>query len=384
MEYIKEITLDVYQDRIVEVEAKQGDTARGVEITVTAHGAQLIPAGSPRVCFRARKPDGHGIDNPAEITEKNTIKYKFTAQTVACPGRFPCDVYFVQEDGVLATVTFWLIVHHAPAGDEGTSSNEYGTMIEATDKALEAADAANDAAANANGSSGAADEAEAKRAAAEALRVQAEQARQDAETLRDTAEQDRAAAEALRAQAETDRAAAEQARQAAEALRAQAETDRAAAEQDRAAAEALRAENETARQDAENERDTAEQGRVDAEATRVEAEQQRVDEHTTAMEKAGEATQEALDAAKEASGAADLATHPPIIQNGTWWTWDVELHEYTDTGETAWGNILYAAFWLDPVGGDLYMYTDDAYDGPGFELNKNGELEVVLNAGETP
>ena len=141
------------------METQQGDTARALEITVTMDGEQLTPAPGTRVNFRGRKPDGYGIDNPATITAQNTIRYQFTEQTVACPGRFPCDVYFVQTDGTLSTVTFWLIVKPHPAGKPGTSSYEYGTMVEATNKALEAAGNASGAVEDASAAARAANEA---------------------------------------------------------------------------------------------------------------------------------------------------------------------------------------------------------------------------------
>lgn len=118
--------------------------------------------------------------------------------------------------------------------------------------------------------------------------------------------------------------------------------------------------------------------------------QRAIDAADAAQKSEDAAAQSAADAAQSAGEAADSAQHaeqysgkPPIIQNGTWWTWNADEQQYADTGETAWGNILYAAFWLDPTTGDLYMYTDDAYDGPDFRLAGN-DLEVVLNAGSTP
>lgn len=88
--------------------------------------------------------------------------------------------------------------------------------------------------------------------------------------------------------------------------------------------------------------------------------------------------------AKEADASADRAEQysgkPPQIKNGTWWIWNAYAQEYEDTGEAARGNLMYAAFWLDVLTGNLYMYTDDEYTGPSFRLNGNN-LEVVLNAG---
>ena len=71
--------------------------------------------------------------------------------------------------------------------------------------------------------------------------------------------------------------------------------------------------------------------------------------------------------------------HPPIVQGGTWWTWDAASGAYTDTGTPAESQTLYATFDLDPATGLLSMTTPDGYAGPEFALN-NGHLEVHINA----
>lgn len=42
-------------------------------------------------------------------------------------------------------------------------------------------------------------------------------------------------------------------------------------------------------------------------------------------------------AKEEADRAAEASTHQPIIQNGTWWTWNLETDQYVDTGTSAQG-----------------------------------------------
>ena len=87
--------------------------------------------------------------------------------------------------------------------------------------------------------------------------------------------------------------------------------------------------------------------------------------------------QEAEDSAQKAQ---QYSGKPPIIQGGTWWTWNAERQEYVDTGEAARGNLMYAVFYVDAATGALYMVTDAEYAGPGFRL-ADGNLEVVLNYG---
>lgn len=92
-------------------------------------------------------------------------------------------------------------------------------------------------------------------------------------------------------------------------------------------------------------------------------------------------------AGKSAQNAADSATlakavisHAPVIREDRWWIWNAEAQDYTDTGISAVGNVMYATFWIDPKTGDLYMFTPEKYTGPGFRLN-SGNLEVVLSNG---
>lgn len=101
---------------------------------------------------------------------------------------------------------------------------------------------------------------------------------------------------------------------------------------------------------------------------------------SAAARSAAAAAESAEDAAGSARSAKEYSGKPPVIQNGTWWTWNAETQNYVDTGEAARGNVMYAAFYIDAATGDLYMVTDNEYAGPDFRL-VNGDLEVVLHYG---
>lgn len=88
----------------------------------------------------------------------------------------------------------------------------------------------------------------------------------------------------------------------------------------------------------------------------------------------------AKSAAKSEQSAKEYSGKPPIIQNGTWWTWNASMGKYVGTGEVAKGNVMYATFMVNPTTGELWMYTDTDYAGPTFRI-VNGNLEVVLNHG---
>lgn len=113
-----------------------------------------------------------------------------------------------------------------------------------------------------------------------------------------------------------------------EAARQAAELTRQTQETDRKKKEAVRVEAEKARA-------TAESGRATAEAGRVKAESKRQTD-----------TQSAIDAAKnQTSTAKELCEHPTKAgENGNWWMWNLQTHQYEDTGIIARGGAMYPSF----------------------------------------
>lgn len=113
------------------------------------------------------------------------------------------------------------------------------------------------------------------------------------------------------------------------------EVARQAAEQNRQTQETDRQKKETARVEAEKKRADAESGRASAEAGRVKAESKRQTD-----------TQSAIDAAKnQTSTAKELCEHPTKAgENGNWWMWNLQTHQYEDTGIIARGGAMYPSF----------------------------------------
>lgn len=101
---------------------------------------------------------------------------------------------------------------------------------------------------------------------------------------------------------------------------------------------------------------------------------------SSSAESAEDAAYSALKAAESAKSAEQYSGNPPIIQGGTWWTWNAAKQEYEDTGEAARGNVMFATFYIDVDTGDLFMITPDEYMGPNFLINEDGHLEVSINA----
>lgn len=113
------------------------------------------------------------------------------------------------------------------------------------------------------------------------------------------------------------------------------EAARQAAEQIRQTQETDRQKKETARVEAEKARAAAESGRATAEAGRVKAESKRQTD-----------TQSAIDAAKnQTSTAKELCEHPTKAgENGNWWMWNLQTHQYEDTGIIARVGAMYPSF----------------------------------------
>lgn len=115
----------------------------------------------------------------------------------------------------------------------------------------------------------------------------------------------------------------------------QNESARQTAEQTRQNQESTRQKQEAARVDAEKKRVAAENGRASAETGRVKAESKRQTD-----------TQSAIDAAKsQTSTAKELCEHPTKAgDNGNWWMWNLQTHQYEDTGIIARGGAMYPSF----------------------------------------
>lgn len=183
------------------------------------------------------------------------------------------------------------------------------------------------------------EEQEAARHQAESERQEAERLRREAETVRVQKETERIENEAARILTDEEREVAEVSRAAAESQRASAEGSRILAEEERAEKEAERKIAEANRETAESSREVSESARKETEASWVEAERLRVsaeglrvlaeDGRRTAEE--GRVTAEAL--------RAELAAHPMKPQGGFWFEWDIEAHEYRNTGIQAKGDV---------------------------------------------
>ncbi|MCI8276300.1 MAG: BppU family phage baseplate upper protein, partial [Lachnospiraceae bacterium] len=215
MQILTPIVIDLMNpDPLPIINAKQGDTGRGIRVTVTTDG-QICQCASEEVNIFIRKPDGKLIYNGCDI-QGGDVVVMFTSQALAVHGQLQVELEILSGEKKVSTPIAVINVLptniNAEAIESTNEFNRYETII----TEMEAS--------------------EAERSEAEDKRVAAEAARAEAESERSEAEGDRAAAETERISAETERMKAEALRTQAEALRRQAEEARAAAEELREAA----------------------------------------------------------------------------------------------------------------------------------------------------
>lgn len=209
-------------------------------------------------------------------------------------------------------------------------------------------------------------------------------AKQAGQSAIDAGRSETAAADSAASAASSATAAAGSASNAAASAKAAADTLEQLNNKANAALTDIDDAGKKALDDLETARKAAENGLTETGNTQKQAVQ---DAGTTALKQVNTAGQTQTDRVNKA-GEDKLAqidavnAHPPIVQGGTWWTWDTASGAYTDTGLTAEGkdgNVLFATFAVDPATGLLSMTTPDGYAGPEFALN-NGYLEVTVNA----
>lgn len=193
-------------------------------VRLSADGAPYaVPAGAA-VNFRAKKPDGTHVYNPALglSADRGTVYVSVTAQTAAAAGTLAAVIEIVLSGAVAATAHFAAEIDPNPVPQDAVeSTDEYKTIYELLQETQEAAAAAAQSMANAvKSASDAADSAEnaaQSQTAAAASAVSAEQSKADALESAEEAAQSKADAatsageaaqsEAAAAQSKTDAAA---------------------------------------------------------------------------------------------------------------------------------------------------------------------------------
>lgn len=142
---IKRISLDIHSTSSGEtVNAKRGDTARKIIISLVDGGLPYIIGEDCYAVFTGKKPDRNVVFNDCTIKD-NTIIYEFTEQTVAVEGRVNCEIKLYGADGKLITSPKFTICVFGTVyneGDEVESTDEFNaltSLIASTQKAVKEA-----------------------------------------------------------------------------------------------------------------------------------------------------------------------------------------------------------------------------------------------------
>lgn len=124
------ITLDIksIQSQIT-LPVKQGDTSRGVKISLVDGGKPYTISENCFATFKGEKSDGTEVGNNC-IIKNNRIVYDITEQTVTSPGIVACEVSLYDTDkGLITSPRFTLIVDSRAVGsDKYKSSSEYTSL----------------------------------------------------------------------------------------------------------------------------------------------------------------------------------------------------------------------------------------------------------------
>lgn len=126
------ITLDIKSIQAqISLPIKQGDTSRGIYISLTDGGKPYIIADKCFAVFKGNKSDGTEVGNNCYI-ENNRIVYPITEQTVTSPGIVECEVsLYNSAGGLITSPRFTLIVDSRAVGsDKYKSSYEYMVLEE--------------------------------------------------------------------------------------------------------------------------------------------------------------------------------------------------------------------------------------------------------------
>ena len=141
--FVQQIALDVAGRNLYKyVYAKQGDSgSRFVKATILADGKVMEIGSGMTAKFRAEKPDGKAILNPATVNDDGTVTVELTKQTLAADGVVDADIVISSASGEeLSTVSFKIEVEKAPHGSLADSKNEMlvlQKLIDDSEAALE-------------------------------------------------------------------------------------------------------------------------------------------------------------------------------------------------------------------------------------------------------
>lgn len=150
MQIITPITIDLINPYpLLNFNLKQGDSGRGILVTVTANGAN-VEFTTETVNIYIKKPDGNIIYNACTVSG-NQVRAMFTNQALAVAGKAQVELEIVSQDDTISTPIACIDIFPTNIDSEAIeSSNEFTALTEALNKVAPSVEAANTAAGAAN------------------------------------------------------------------------------------------------------------------------------------------------------------------------------------------------------------------------------------------
>lgn len=105
-----QVTAELYQEHVVPVlNAKQFDTGRGVDITLTDCGAVVVPSAGEQLRLYCKKPD-NTVSYISGSLSGNAVRVRFTNQLLAVEGIVECELQVGTGSTMVSTPVFNVLV----------------------------------------------------------------------------------------------------------------------------------------------------------------------------------------------------------------------------------------------------------------------------------
>ena len=122
---------DLYTEHVVPVfNAQQGDTGRGVDITLTDCGAVVVPEASESLRLYCKRPDGHVSYLPATLSG-SAVRVELTNQLLSVPGLVECELQVGTGADMVTTPVFKVLVLPSNYDAQAAESTDEYTALDA-------------------------------------------------------------------------------------------------------------------------------------------------------------------------------------------------------------------------------------------------------------
>lgn len=125
-----QVTCELYTEHVVPVlNAKQYDSGRGVDITLTDCGAVVVPAGGDVCNLYCKKTDGTVSYLSGTITG-DAVRVDFTNTLLAVPGVIECELEVTSGSDTVSTPVFKMVVLPSNYDQSAIESQDEFTALE--------------------------------------------------------------------------------------------------------------------------------------------------------------------------------------------------------------------------------------------------------------